>query len=238
MKKLDVFQTLKSGISLGLLNSLSIFAAVLLYLLTIWIPYINVGTTIAMSSIPLELSKGKVISPFFIFDSIYRRKMGEFFILCTLEFLALLIGLCFGVIPMYVIAIAWSLAVYLLLDKDLNPMQALQESNRLTYGNKWRIFAVELILGLIVGLFMFIFFSVTHFAVYDYDSDSYSTISIIVSIIWGLIYLLCVPALVCGCHAVIYRELSEPDEENASEQGFADQCQDIKTETETEESNC
>lgn len=42
--------------------------ATVLWLLTIWIPYLNVGTTIAMATIPIELSKGKVISPLFIFD--------------------------------------------------------------------------------------------------------------------------------------------------------------------------
>ena len=57
-KKLDVVATLKEGISVALLNYVSIVCAAVLYILTIWIPYLNVGTTVAMYSIPAELAKG------------------------------------------------------------------------------------------------------------------------------------------------------------------------------------
>lgn len=38
--------------------------ATILWLFTIWIPYLNVGTTIAMTTIPIELSKEVVIFPY------------------------------------------------------------------------------------------------------------------------------------------------------------------------------
>ena len=61
-KKLEVIPTIKEGVTLALMNYVSIVCAVILYVVTIWIPYLNVGTTIAMCSIPAELAKGKVIS--------------------------------------------------------------------------------------------------------------------------------------------------------------------------------
>ncbi len=73
MKKLEVIPTIKEGIALALVNYLSIVCAVVLYVLTIWIPYLNVGTTIAMASLPAEMAKGNVINPLFIFKGTYLR---------------------------------------------------------------------------------------------------------------------------------------------------------------------
>ena len=67
-RKISVVSVLSEGVGLGLKNAPSLLGAVILWLLTIWVPYINVGTTIAIQTIPIELSKGKVISPLFIFD--------------------------------------------------------------------------------------------------------------------------------------------------------------------------
>lgn len=80
-KKITVTGVLSEGIGLGIKNAVSMLGATVLWLLTIWIPYLNVGTTIAMNTIPIELSKGKVISPLFIFDGKYRKYMGEYFTL-------------------------------------------------------------------------------------------------------------------------------------------------------------
>lgn len=43
-----------------------------------------------MNTIPIELSKGKVISPLFIFDGKYRKYMGEYFTLIGLMYLAII----------------------------------------------------------------------------------------------------------------------------------------------------
>lgn len=80
MKKLDFAETLKDSIEIGVKNAPSIVVAVILWLVTIWIPYINIGTTIAIKLLPVELAKGNVINPLSIFDSKYRRYMGEFLI--------------------------------------------------------------------------------------------------------------------------------------------------------------
>lgn len=80
---------LSEGIAIGIKNLASLLVASVLWLVTIWIPYLNVGTTIAMSTIPIELSKGKVISPLFIFDAKYRRYMGEYFTLKGMMWMAI-----------------------------------------------------------------------------------------------------------------------------------------------------
>lgn len=145
-KKLDIMATIKDGLAIALVNYLSLVITMALYLVTIWIPYLNVGTTIAMCSLPAEMAKGNVINPLFIFDGKYRSNMGEFFILYALMMGAIFVGLLFGIIPGFVISIAWAFAAVLFVDKDMNALEALHESNRLTYGHKWRIFGAQFLL--------------------------------------------------------------------------------------------
>jgi uncharacterized membrane protein len=142
---------------LGLKNLPSIIGAVILWALTCWIPYLNIGTTIALITIPIEISKGKVISPTFIFDSKYRRYMGEFFLLNGLRFQGIAIGFAMFIIPGIVINLAWSLSNYLLIDKEKNPMDALAESNKATNGNKAAMFLSNLAIMIIIIIFVWIF---------------------------------------------------------------------------------
>ena len=72
-----------------------------------------------MTTIPIELSKGRVISPLFIFDGKYRKFMGEYFTLIGLMYLAIIPALFFMIVPGIIISIGWSLAIYILLDKGL-----------------------------------------------------------------------------------------------------------------------
>lgn len=156
-KRLDFSTTLKDAITIGLKNAPSVIAAVALWLITIWVPYINVGTTIAITLLPTQLAKGEIINPLGIFDSKYRRYMGEYFITLGLMIFPILIGLFFLIVPAIVLSIAWSLAYYFLIEKDKNPIQAIKASNDATYGSKWTMFAVQLVVGIIVGIFLGIF---------------------------------------------------------------------------------
>lgn len=150
--KLPLVETLKEGVSLALKNYLNIILTVLLYVVTVWIPYLNVGTTIALSALPAELAKGNKLNPTYIFNAKYRKNMGEFFILNSLMLGGILVGLMFMVIPAFVISLAWGLAILLFVDKNKSALEALRESNRITYGNKLNIFLVSLIIGLAVGI--------------------------------------------------------------------------------------
>lgn len=113
------------------------------------------GTTIAISTIPLKLSEGKVISPLFIFEEKYRQYMGEYFTLIGLMMMSLIPAYCFMVIPGMIIAISWSLALFIMLDKGISPNEALIQSNKATYGYKWTIFFINLIIGVIAFVLSF-----------------------------------------------------------------------------------
>ena len=192
VEKITVGGVLQEGIGLGLKNAPSLLVAVILWLLTFWIPYLNVGTTIALSAIPIELSKGKIISPTFIFDSKYRKYMGEYFTLIGLMVLAIYPALMFVVVPGIIIAIGWSLAIYLMIDKGISPTEAMIQSNKATYGYKGTIFLVSLVVGIVMFILMAIFALIPF-----------------IGILLSLIAMLCFMVVNLGCSAVIYRDLTK-----------------------------
>ena len=152
MKKLDFGETLKDSIAIGVKNAPSVIAAVALWLITIWIPYLNVGTTIAIALLPTQLAKGEIINPLGIFDSKYRRYMGEFFITMGLMVFPIFIGVLFMIVPGIVLSIAWTLSYYFLIEKGKNPIQAIKASNDATYGSKWTMFFVMLVFCIVFGV--------------------------------------------------------------------------------------
>lgn len=156
-KTLDFSETLRDSLCIGIKNAPSIIAAVVLYLVTIWIPYINIGTTIAITLLPTQLAKGEVINPASIFDSKYRRYMGEYLITTGLMILPILIAFAFLYIPGIVLSLAWSLSYYFLIEKGKNPMEAIKASNDATYGSKWTMFAVALVFGIAAVIVLLIF---------------------------------------------------------------------------------
>ena len=190
-KKITVMGVLSEGMSLGIKNAVSLLVATVLWIVTIWIPYLNVGTTIAMTTIPIELSKGKVISPVFIFDSKYRKYMGEYFTLIGLMAMAVIPALFFMIVPAIVISLGWSLAIYILLDKGVAPGEAMVQSNKATYGYKWTIFGVQLILGLAYSILSFIFGLIP-----------------LLGILLVLCLIIAYVIISMGCSAVIYRNLT------------------------------
>jgi hypothetical protein len=186
-----------NGIQIGLKNAASLVGAVILWLLTIWIPYLNVGTTIAIYGIVVAMSKGHMVSPLEIFDGKYRKNMGEFFLLTAFLMFGILAGYLFIVIPGIVIGIAWGQAIYLLIDKGLNPSEALAVSNRITYGKKWTIFlgTLALVAGLmiVVGILFWIF----------------AKMSMMLGFVIYLIGVVILIAVSMGAAAYIYGELSK-----------------------------
>lgn len=198
-KKITVIGVIQEGIGIGLKNSLSLLVAVLLWFITFWIPYLNVGTTIAISTIPIELSKGKIISPTFIFDAKYRKYMGEFFNLLGLMMLALIPAAFFLLIPAYVICMSWSLSVFIMLDKGISPSEALIQSNKATYGYKWTIFFIFLLLSVVFGIGVIILNLIPFLGQL---------------LILCLVLVLMVTQL--GCWAVIYKNLTKENNISSS----------------------
>lgn len=157
VKKLDFGETLKDSVAIGVKNAPSVIVAVVLFLITIWIPYINIGTFIAITLLPTQLAKGEVINPLGIFDSKYRRYMGEFLITMGLMVIPIYIAVIFMIVPGIVLSIAWSLAYYFLIEKGKNPIQAIKASNDATYGSKWTMFFVILVFGILASIVLLVF---------------------------------------------------------------------------------
>ena len=160
MNKVSFRLTFAEALEIGVKNAPSIIGCVVLWLLTIWVPYINVGTTIAINMLPIELAKGGVISPLGIFDEKYRKYMGDFLITTGLMIIPVFIASLFMIVPGIVLSIAWSLAYFFLFEKKKNPMQAISASNEATYGSKWTMFLVTLVFGIMVGIVFGILFAI------------------------------------------------------------------------------
>ena len=152
MNKVSFRLTFAEALEIGVKNAPSIIGCVVLWLLTIWVPYINVGTTIAINMLPIELAKGGVISPLGIFDAKYRKYMGDFLITTGLMIIPVFIASLFMIVPGIVLSIAWTLSYYFLIEKGKNPIQAIKASNDATYGSKWTMFFVMLVFCIVFGV--------------------------------------------------------------------------------------
>jgi hypothetical protein len=184
--QLTIGDTLSNAFKIGLSNFISLILCLILWIVTLWIPYLNVGTTIAMASLPVALSKGKVLNPLEIFSGKYRKPMGDFFLLVAMRSLILGIATLFLIIPALVLQIAYILAIPLLIDKGITGVDALNQSNHLTHGHKWTIFFSYLIL--IIPLLIFI--------------------SLLPPL--GVIYLILIGPILLGMIAYIYKTLGQP----------------------------
>ncbi|WP_239057044.1 hypothetical protein [Paludibacter sp. 221] len=219
-KKITIKSIIPEGISIGIKNVLSLIGAVVLYILTCWIPYINVGTTIAMAAIPIELAKGKVISPTFIFDGKYRKYMGEYFSLIGLMSIAIVPAMAFMIVPGIIISLSWSLAVYVLIDKGIAPSEAMIQSNKATYGYKWTIFGTGILLGLAFGILSFVLGMIPF-------------VGIVFVIILAIVFVV----TMLGCNTVIYKKLvleanndNEPEQEVIITETITPEGEEIKVE--------
>ncbi len=84
---LDFGQTLRDTFVDGWHHALPIAGCYLLWIVTVWIPYINIGTTIAIMLLPVELANGRRIAPLSIFSARYRRDMGQYLLAFGLQLL-------------------------------------------------------------------------------------------------------------------------------------------------------
>jgi len=139
-KELNFGEITLFAIENGFRNFLPILGCIVLWVLTIWIPYVNVGTTIAMTTLPVALSKGKVISPLDIFDESYRKYMGEFFLVNGLKNLIIFPALMFMIVPGIVMFISYFFSTMIVVDKRKSASEAMKLSLEATDGHKWTIF--------------------------------------------------------------------------------------------------
>lgn len=146
-KKLDFMATLKETVAYGLKNVASLLLTAVLYVVTVWIPYLNVGTTIGLYKGIVEISKGKVLNPMILFDKQNFQNIGNVFILIGIMIAAIGPAYLMGIIPGIVLGIAWGFAILFLIDKGLSPIECLRTSYDATYGEKWTIFFLFLVVG-------------------------------------------------------------------------------------------
>ena len=150
--KINVMDTIKDGIQLALKNVLSLILLVILYVLTVWIPYLNVGTTVGLYKAVIAMSRGEVVDPVSIFDKDNFKFFGNMFLLLGFQTVGITAATAFMFVPGIILSIAWGFAMYLLIDKGVSPLKALTASYDIALGEKWRIFAINLFVGLIIGL--------------------------------------------------------------------------------------
>jgi len=191
-KKITVPTVLSNGVALGLKNFVSLIGCVILYALTCWIPYINIGTTIAMAKLPLELAKGNAISPMSIFDKKHFEHLSNYFLIQGLIIAGSAAGAAIGFFPGIVIAYAWSLGILLMLDKGTGPLESLSLSYKLTMGYKWTMFFSEFIIGVALGILCLLFSFIPF-----------------VGILFILAVMLLVMPIRMGIQAYIYSQLAE-----------------------------
>ena len=198
---LTVSELLSEGSKLGFANFLGIFLAYILWGLTSWIPYLNVGTTIGLINLPIALSKsdGRAISPTAIFDGKYRKYMGEFFSLTGLMFISLFPAFLFMVVPAIIIGYGWSQAYYLMFDKEISPSDAMLQSTKITYGYKSTLLWADLLIGVIVSILWALIAWLCGMVIE----------SAVLTLILGLILFAAYSVIKVGMSAVAYRKLSK-----------------------------
>ncbi len=160
----DFSKTFSEAFSNGFRHTFRVLAVFLLWLITIWIPYLNVGTTIALALLPSKMACDDSFSPFYIFDSEYRKCMGLYLLTSGFMFSGIMAASVFMLFPGFVLAFSWMLSLYFMFEKKKNPIDALVASNNATYGSKWTIFFIYVLLwlifaavgGLLAGLFVLV----------------------------------------------------------------------------------
>lgn len=150
--KINVLDTIKDAFQLAIKNVLSLLLLVILFLLTVWIPYLNVGTSVGLYKAVIAMSRGEVVDPMSIFDKENFKVFGNFFLLLGLMSMGITGACAFMFVPGIVLSLAWSFAFYLLIDKGVSPLKSLTLSFDITRGEKWRIFAISLLTGILICL--------------------------------------------------------------------------------------
>lgn len=195
--ELTVGNVVKQSIAKGMKNLVPLSVNALLWIVTLWIPYFNIGTTIGLFvGIMTKIAKDEPLSFTEIFDKKYRKNIGEFILTTAFCSMGISVGALFFFIPAIVISMAWSLAIPLVIDKEYNPSEALTISNKVTYGHKWTMFWSYFILSFVL------------FAVFGILS---SILGMILGFLGGLIMIVGFAAVISiqiSAQSVIYNTLS------------------------------
>jgi len=185
----------------GLKYIVPVFVNAILWVLTIWIPYINVGTTIGMTiGVAAKMSRDEEIGMTEVFKPEYRKYMGEYFLVMGFMMAGIFAGFAFLYIPGIVISIAWMLAPLFVIDKGLTPIDAISRSNKITYGKKWTIFGAMFVLYLL---------GIIAVAIGSYIFGLIPGIGGFLTLIWVIAAMAGMTAILMAGVSIIYGELSK-----------------------------
>lgn len=201
---------ISNGFSLGFKNLFVLLGSFILWAITIWIPYINVGTTVGLYGLVVKMSRGERFGVGEIFNKKYRRIFPEFFLLLGLVSIAVSLGVFFAFIPGLIISLVWYLSYYFLIDKDMGIIESLKVSNKATYGFKWEIFGGQFIIFLIFFIVSIIVWLIFHRT----PEESVFFLAGFLDLgFWGWLFTIIVwmvySAVAMGADGYIYRELSK-----------------------------
>ena len=162
---------IKSSLKIANKYKIKVILSYLLWLITFWIPYLNIGTTIGLKKMILKMSNDDFFSPIDIFNSEHRKNIDTFLILWFISSNIIIIAsVVFLFFPGYVMYFALSQIYLLFVDKNLGAMESIKESYRITYGEKWQILFSKLLgnIGLYLAgsLIIGIIFSILYFPIY------------------------------------------------------------------------
>ncbi|HPB83069.1 MAG TPA: hypothetical protein PK200_13605, partial [Spirochaetota bacterium] len=102
----NVGTLIQNAFQRGIKYFVPVFLNSIFWILTIWIPYLNVGTTIGlMVGVVAKMSRDEEVSITEIFDAKYRKNMGEFFLVIGLVNAGVMVGFMFMFVPATVIAL-------------------------------------------------------------------------------------------------------------------------------------
>ncbi len=206
---------ISNGFSLGFKNLFPLLGGYILWAITIWIPYINVGTTVGLYGLVVKMSRGERFGVGEIFNKRYRRIFPEFFLLLGLAWTAISLGIFFVFIPGCIIALVWYLSYYFFIDKEMGIIESLKISNKATYGYKWEIFGGQFIIFLIFFVLFIIVWLIFHSTPEEFSD--LGAVSFFVGFynlgFWGWLFTIIIwmvySAVAMGADGYIYRELSK-----------------------------
>ena len=200
---LNFSQTFHEAFSIGFGHVGTCGGALLLWLLTCWIPYINLGTFFGLQGMVNAWAKGEPFKATDIFDSKYRRMLPELLLGGSFRWTILLISTVLLVVPAFVLAIATMFSTLIMIDREYSPVDAIRESNRITYGSKWTIFGAQIVIALIFGVASGIIGGI--FGIVGFFSPA---VSIVLAILELLIQLFVVMPVSYGMTASMWKQLS------------------------------
>ena len=158
--ELNVNDIIRNAFTSGVKNWIKISLTLLLFAVSCWIPYLNIGAVISFTGFIILISKDKPITPTHLFNKYYIKKFPDYALLTFLWYggffgaMMLLFngagwaGLLTIFVPITILSLTWFVSFYLCLDKDIDPIKSIYLSNKITHGYKGTIFGGFLLLGL------------------------------------------------------------------------------------------